>query len=107
VVHEHPGSAQAVPASVAAATLRLEYAADPAGARDLLMTQPERKNSIPEALFLLSRTYRSSGDAPREKASLRKFVSAYPDHPMAAKAGRRLAALVALTGDEPAYQSRF
>ena len=99
--------AEELTARVAAATLRLEYAGDPEGARELLLMQSASEYDIPEALLLLSRTYRSSGDTRQETASLLRFVSAYADHPMAAKARRRLAVLGGLTDDEPAYQARF
>jgi tetratricopeptide (TPR) repeat protein len=96
VVSEHPGTASAYVARVAAASLRLDRLGDAAGARRLfeeaLGARPGGALDI-EVRQGIADASRRLGDAGRERAALQALVAAHPHTRAAEDARRRLDSL--------------
>ncbi len=96
VMHEHAGSEPAYVATLAAADLRLRQLHDPREAlrlyRAALSARPNGTLDA-EARLGVANAFEALGDDANEATALDAFLTAYPTHPLAARARERRAAL--------------
>jgi hypothetical protein len=81
----------AISVALAAATLRLEHARDPAGALDLLEGSPDPR-WIAKAERLMAESHRADRQTENERRVLEGFAARHNAHPLVPKARRRLEA---------------
>jgi tetratricopeptide (TPR) repeat protein len=92
VIDKYESSGQAYPAMLAAAALRLERLADPAGALRFYQRAIDARPSgalAEEARFGEARSYRALGQTDAERAALLRFLSNHPSSWRAAEARDR------------------
>jgi len=95
IAARYPRTQEAIVAQLAAAELRLDHLGDAAGALRLYQAVPHGNALGVEALFGISRAYRTLGNPAAESAALRSLLDAYPTSLQADGAQARLQQLSA------------
>jgi hypothetical protein len=90
IAARYPSVPQASVASLAAASLRLEHLADPAGALQLYKSLTRVSALGVEALYGVARCHQALGDKSAEIAALHNVIAAYPTSLQADRARERL-----------------